>query len=194
MGDASIKAGKAINYEGVGTIEYLVDKHRNFYFMEMNTRIQVEHTVTEEVIDHDLIKEQLKVAMGEKISGKNYIPEMHAMECRINAEDPYRDFRPSPGKINSLHTAKGHGVRVDTHVYAGYQIPPYYDSMIAKLICRARTREECITKMERALEEFIVEGVKTTIPFHKKLMKDEKFRSGNFHTGFLNDFDLGTED
>lgn len=194
MGDASIKAGKAINYEGVGTIEYLVDKHRNFYFMEMNTRIQVEHTVTEEVIDHDLIKEQLKVAMGEKISGKNYIPEMHAMECRINAEDPYKDFRPSPGKINSLHTAKGHGVRVDTHVYAGYIIPPYYDSMIAKLICRARTREECITKMERALEEFIVEGVKTTIPFHKKLMKDEKFRSGNFHTGFLNDFDLGTED
>ncbi|MCU0348750.1 MAG: acetyl-CoA carboxylase biotin carboxylase subunit [Saprospiraceae bacterium] len=194
MGDAAIKAGEAINYEGVGTIEFLVDKHRNFYFMEMNTRIQVEHTVTEEVIDHDLIKEQLKIAMGDPISGKNYIPEMHAIECRINAEDVYKDFRPSPGKITSLHTAKGHGVRVDTHVYAGYTIPPFYDSMIAKLICRARTREECITKMERALEEFIVEGVKTTIPFHKKLMKDPNFRAGNFHTGFLNDFDLGTED
>jgi acetyl-CoA carboxylase biotin carboxylase subunit len=194
MGDAAIKAGQAINYEGVGTIEFLVDKHRNFYFMEMNTRIQVEHTVTEEVIDHDLIKEQLKIAMGDPISGKNYIPEMHAIECRINAEDVYKDFRPSPGKITSLHTAKGHGVRVDTHVYAGYTIPPFYDSMIAKLICRARTREECITKMERALEEFIVEGVKTTIPFHKKLMKDPNFRAGNFHTGFLNDFDLGTED
>jgi acetyl-CoA carboxylase biotin carboxylase subunit len=194
MGQASIKAGKAINYEGVGTIEFLVDKYRNFYFMEMNTRIQVEHPVTEEVIDHDLIKEQLKVAMGEPISGRNYIPEMHAMECRINAEDVFKDFRPSPGKITSLHTAKGHGVRVDTHVYAGYSIPPYYDSMIAKLICRARTREECITKMERALEEFIVEGVKTTIPFHKKLMKDENFRAGNFHTGFLNDFDMGTEE
>ena len=194
MGEAAIKAGKAINYEGVGTIEFLVDKHRNFYFTEMNTRIQVEHPVTEEVIDHDLIKEQLKVAMGEPISGKNYYPEMHAMECRINAEDVYKDFRPSPGKIVSLHTAKGHGVRVDTHVYAGYIIPPYYDSMIAKLICRARTREECITKMERALEEFIVEGVKTTIPFHKKLMKDLNFRSGNFHTGFLNDFDMGSED
>ncbi|MBK9013327.1 MAG: acetyl-CoA carboxylase biotin carboxylase subunit [Saprospiraceae bacterium] len=194
MGDAAIKAGQAINYEGVGTIEFLVDKYRNFYFMEMNTRIQVEHPVTEEVIDHDLIKEQLKVAMGEPITGKNYYPEMHAMECRINAEDPYRDFRPSPGKIISLPPAKGHGVRVDTHVYAGYVIPPYYDSLIAKLICRARTRDECITKMERALEEFIVEGVKTTIPFHKKLMKDENFRAGNFHTGFLNDFDLGTED
>ncbi len=194
MGEAAIKAGEAINYEGVGTIEFLVDKYRNFYFMEMNTRIQVEHTVTEEVIDHDLIKEQIKIAMGERISGKNYIPEMCAIECRINAEDVYKDFRPSPGKISSLHTAKGHGVRVDTHVYAGYTIPPYYDSMIAKLICRARTREECITKMERALEEFIVEGVKTTIPFHKKLMKDPNFRAGNFHTGFLNDFDLGTED
>jgi acetyl-CoA carboxylase biotin carboxylase subunit len=192
MGEAAILAGTCINYEGVGTVEFLVDKYRNFYFMEMNTRIQVEHPVTEEVIDYDLIKEQIKIAMGEKISGKNYIPLMHAIECRINAEDPYRDFRPSPGKIHSLHTSKGHGVRVDTHVYAGYIIPPYYDSMIAKLICRARTRQECITKMERALDEFIVEGVKTTIPFHKKLMKDERFRSGNFHTGFLNDFDMGS--
>jgi len=191
MGNAAIAAGKAINYEGVGTVEFLVDKHRNFYFMEMNTRIQVEHPVTEEVIDHDLIKEQIKVAGGDRISGENYYPTMHAIECRINAEDVFNNFRPSPGKINSFHSAKGHGVRVDTAVYAGYSIPPYYDSMIAKLICRARTREECITKMERALEEFIIEGIKTTIPFHKKLMKDEKFRSGDFHTGFLENFDFG---
>ena len=190
MGAAAVLAGKAINYEGVGTVEFLVDKHRNFYFMEMNTRIQVEHPVTEEVIDHDLIKEQIKIAAGELISGKNYFPTMHAMECRINAEDPFNGFRPSPGKITSFHSSKGHGVRVDTHVYAGYTIPPYYDSMIAKLICRAPTREECITKMERALNEFIIEGVKTTVPFHQKLMRDENFRSGNFHTGFLNDFDL----
>ena len=191
MGNAAIAAGKAINYEGVGTVEFLVDKHRNFYFMEMNTRIQVEHPVTEEVIDHDLIKEQIKVAGGDKISGENYYPTMHAIECRINAEDVYNNFRPSPGKINSFHSSKGHGVRVDTAVYAGYSIPPYYDSMIAKLICRARTREECITKMERALEEFIIEGIKTTIPFHKKLMKDPAFRSGDFHTGFLDNFDMG---
>jgi acetyl-CoA carboxylase, biotin carboxylase subunit len=190
MGNAAIKAGEAIHYEGVGTVEFLVDKHRNFYFMEMNTRIQVEHCVTEEVIDYDLIKEQIKIAAGIPISGKNYYPTMHAMECRINAEDPFNDFRPSPGKITSFHSAKGHGVRVDTHVYAGYIIPPYYDSMIAKLICRAQTREECIAKMERALDEFIVEGVKTTVPFHKKLMRDENFRNGNFHTGFLNDFSL----
>lgn len=193
MGDAAIKAGESINYEGVGTIEFLVDKYRNFYFMEMNTRIQVEHPVTEEVIDYDLIKEQIKIAAGEPLLGHNYIPEVHAMECRINAEDPFNNFRPSPGKITSLHTAKGHGVRVDTHVYAGYTIPPYYDSMIAKLICRARTREECIKKMERALDEFIVEGVKTTVPFHQRLMKDKNFRDGNFHTGFLNDFNLKEE-
>jgi acetyl-CoA carboxylase biotin carboxylase subunit len=191
MGEAAILAGEAIYYEGVGTVEFLVDKYRNFYFMEMNTRIQVEHPVTEEVIDYDLIKEQIKIAGKVEISGQNYFPMMCAMECRINAEDPYNNFRPSPGKIVSLHTAKGHGVRVDTHAYAGYLIPPNYDSMIAKLICRARTREEVITKMERALDEFIVEGVKTTIPFHKKLMKDENFRSGNFHTGFLNTFELG---
>ncbi len=190
MGDAAIKAGKCINYEGVGTVEFLVDKYRNFYFMEMNTRIQVEHPVTEEVIDHDLIKEQIKIAAGERISGKNYYPTMCAMECRINAEDPFHNFRPSPGRISSFHSSKGHGVRVDTHVYAGYTIPPYYDSMIAKLICRARTREEVIRKMERALDEFIIEGVKTTVPFHQRLMKDENFRNGNFHTGFLNDFDL----
>jgi len=193
MGAAAVKAGKSINYEGVGTVEFLVDKYRKFYFMEMNTRIQVEHPVTEEVIDRDLIKEQIKVAAGFKLTGKHYYPQMHAIECRINAEDPYNDFRPSPGNIKSFHSAKGHGVRVDTHVYAGYTVPPYYDSMIAKLICRAQTREECIKKMQRALDEFIVEGIKTTIPFHKKLMKDESFRSGNFNTGFINDFDIGEE-
>ncbi|MFM2392829.1 MAG: hypothetical protein RLZZ546_811 [Bacteroidota bacterium] len=190
MGAAAIKAGQAIDYEGVGTIEFLVDKYKNFYFMEMNTRIQVEHPVTEEVIDHDLIKEQIKVAAGIAISGKNYFPTMHAMECRINAEDVYNGFRPSPGKVTSFHTPKGHGVRVDTHVYAGYTVPPYYDSMIAKLICKAQTREECITKMQRALDEFIIEGIKTTVPFHIQLMKDENFRKGNFHTGFLNTFEL----
>jgi len=193
MGDAAVKAGQSINYEGVGTIEFLVDKYRNFYFMEMNTRIQVEHPVTEEVIDHDLIKEQIKIAAGEPITGDNYFPNAHAMECRINAEDPFNNFRPSPGKIVSFHSPKGHGVRVDTHVYASYTIPPYYDSMIAKLICRARTREECIKKMERALDEFVVEGIKTTIPFHQRLMRDENFRNGNFTTAFLNTFDMGEE-
>ena len=190
MGAAAIKAGKAINYEGVGTVEFLVDKNRNFYFMEMNTRIQVEHTVTEEVIDHDLIKEQIKLAAGIPLSGKNYEPTMHAIECRINAEDPFNNFRPCPGNITSFHSPKGHGVRVDTHVYAGYTIPPYYDSMIAKLICRAQTREECILKMQRALDEFIVEGVKTTVPFHQQLMKDKKFRSGDFNTSFITTFQL----
>jgi len=193
MGDAAIKAGESINYEGVGTVEFLVDKYRKFYFMEMNTRIQVEHTVTEEVIDFDLIKEQIKIAAGIKISGKNYIPSMHAIECRINAEDPFNDFRPCPGKISSFHSSKGHGVRVDTHVYAGYTVPPFYDSMIAKVICRAQTREECINKMSRALDEFIVEGIKTTVPFHQKLMKDPDFRKGDFNTSFMNTFDL-TED
>jgi len=190
MGAAAVKACTAINYEGVGTVEFLVDKYRNFYFMEMNTRIQVEHTVTEEVIDFDLIKEQIKIAAGIPISGKNYFPEMHAIECRINAEDPFNDFRPSPGRITSFHSPKGHGVRVDTHVYGGYNIPPYYDSMIAKLIVRARTRDEAITKMERALDEFIVEGIKTTVPFHQKLMQNADFRKGNFHTGFLNIWDF----
>ena len=190
MGKAAVLAGEAIKYEGVGTVEFLVDKYRNFYFMEMNTRIQVEHPVTEEVIDHDLIKEQIKIAMGDPISGGNYIPQAHAIECRINAEDPFNGFRPSPGNISSFHSSKGHGVRVDTHVYAGYTIPPFYDSMIAKIICRAPTRKECITKMERALDEFIVEGVKTTVPFHQRLMKDENFRNGDFHTGFINTFNL----
>lgn len=190
MGTAAIKAAKAINYESVGTIEFLVDKHRNFYFMEMNTRIQVEHCVTEEVINFDLIKEQIKIAYGIQISGKNYLPEMHAIECRINAEDPYNDFRPSPGKINVLHTPGGHGVRVDSHIYAGYTIPPFYDSMIGKLIAIAQTREEAINTMERALSEYVIEGVKTTIPFHLQLMKDEKFKSGDFNTKFIETFEL----
>lgn len=190
MGEAAIKAASAINYESVGTIEFLVDKHRNFYFMEMNTRIQVEHGVTEEVINYDLIKEQIKIAAGIPISGRNYEPEMHAIECRINAEDPYNDFRPSPGKITVLHTPGGHGVRVDSHIYAGYTIPPYYDSMIAKVIAVAQTREEAIDTMERALSEYVIEGVKTTIPFHLQLMKDENFRKGNFTTKFIETFEL----
>ena len=190
MGDAAIKAAAAINYESVGTIEFLVDKHRNFYFMEMNTRIQVEHCVTEEVVSYDLIKEQIKIAAGEKISGKNYEPQLHAIECRINAEDPYNDFRPSPGKITVLHTPGGHGVRVDSHVYAGYVIPPYYDSMIGKLITVAQTREEAINTMYRALSEYVIEGVKTTIPFHLQLMQNEDFRKGNFTTKFLETFTM----
>ncbi len=188
MGEAAIKGCNAINYEGVGTIECLVDKHRNFYFMEMNTRIQVEHTVTEEVIGYDLIKEQIKIAAGIPISGQNYFPKFHAIECRINAEDPSQGFRPSPGKITNLHTPGGHGVRVDSHIYSGYVIPPYYDSMVAKLITVAQTREEAITKMHRALSEFVIEGVKTTIPFHIKLMENEQFKKGNFTTKFLEDF------
>ncbi len=190
MGDAAKKAASAINYESVGTIEFLVDKHRNFYFMEMNTRIQVEHCVTEEVTNFDLIKEQILIAMGEKISGQDYEPEMHAIECRINAEDPYNDFRPSPGKITTLHQPGGHGIRIDSHVYAGYVIPPYYDSMIAKIIAVARTREEAINTMSRALSEYVIEGVKTTIPFHQQLMKDENFRKGNFTTKFLETFQM----
>lgn len=190
MGEAAKKAAGAINYESVGTIEFLVDKHRNFYFMEMNTRIQVEHCVTEEVINFDLIKEQIKIAMGEKISGQDYIPQMHSIECRINAEDPYNDFRPSPGKITTLHQPGGHGVRVDSHVYAGYVIPPYYDSMIGKLITVAQTRKEAINTMHRALSEYVIEGIKTTIPFHLQLMKDERFLAGDFNTKFLEGFEL----
>ena len=190
MGEAAIKAASAINYESVGTVEFLVDKHRNFYFMEMNTRIQVEHCVTEEVINFDLIKEQIKIAAGEKVSGKNYFPQMHAIECRINAEDPYNDFRPSPGKITVLHQPGGHGVRVDSHVYAGYVIPPYYDSMIAKLIAVAQTREEAINTMHRALSEYVIEGIKTTIPFHLQIMKNENFRKGDFTTKFMESFTM----
>jgi len=190
MGEAAIKGAKAVNYEGAGTIEFLVDKHGSFYFMEMNTRIQVEHPVTEEVINFDLIKEQIKVASGVPISGNNYEPTMHAIECRINAEDPFNNFRPSPGTITNFHSPGGHGVRVDTHVYAGYTIPPYYDSLIAKLICVAQTRDEAISTMERALSEFVIEGIKTTIPLHLRLMADPNFRAGNFTTKFMETFDL----
>jgi acetyl-CoA carboxylase biotin carboxylase subunit len=190
MGEAAKQAAAAINYESVGTIEFLVDKHRNFYFMEMNTRIQVEHCVTEEVINYDLIKEQILIAAGYKISGRDYIPQMHSIECRINAEDPYNDFRPSPGRITVLHQPGGHGVRVDSHAYAGYVIPPYYDSMIGKLITVAQTRQEAIQTMYRALSEYVIEGVKTTIPFHLQLMQDERFRSGDFNTKFMEGFKL----
>tara|TARA_B100000989_G_scaffold295280_1_gene276011 strand:+ start:6040 stop:7380 length:1341 start_codon:yes stop_codon:yes gene_type:complete len=190
MGEASVKAAEYIKYEGAGTIEFLVDKHKNFYFMEMNTRIQVEHPITEQVIDYDLIHEQIKVASGEKISGKNYFPKLHSIECRINAEDPYNDFRPSPGAISTLHFPGGHGIRLDTHVYSGYIIPPHYDSMIAKLITTAQTREGAISKMRRALEEFIIEGVKTTIPFHLKLMSHPDYLKGNYTTKFMEDFSM----
>ena len=190
MGSAAIKAAEAVKYEGVGTVEFLVDKHRKFYFMEMNTRIQVEHPVTEEVVDFDLIKEQIKVAAGIKISGKNYLPQLHAIECRINAEDPDNDFRPSPGMITNFHAPGGHGIRIDTHVYANYMIPPFYDSMIAKLITVAQTREEAILKMTRALDEFVIEGIKTTIPFHQKLMKDKNFQKGKYTTKFMDEFKL----
>ena len=190
MGDAAKKAAAAVNYEGVGTVEFLVDKHRKFYFMEMNTRIQVEHTITEEVINRDLVKEQIRIASGEKISGKDYFPQAHSIQCRINAEDPYNNFMPSPGKITSYHSPGGHGIRIDTHVYANYMISPHYDSMMSKLITVAQTREEAITKMKRALDEYIIEGVKTTIPFHQQLMENEKFNEGDFTTDFMNTFEM----
>lgn len=190
MGDAAKKAALAVNYEGVGTVEFLVDKHRKFYFMEMNTRIQVEHTITEEVINRDLVKEQIRIASGEKISGKDYFPQAHSIQCRINAEDPHNNFMPSPGKITSYHSPGGHGIRIDTHVYANYMISPHYDSMMSKLITVAQTREEAITKMKRALDEYIIEGVKTTIPFHQQLMENEKFNEGDFTTDFMNTFEM----
>ncbi len=193
MGDAAVKAAEFIKYEGAGTVEFLVDKDRNFYFMEMNTRIQVEHPITEQVVGFDLIREQIKVAAGEPISGKNYFPEMHSIEVRINAEDAFNDFRPSPGAISSFHAPGGHGVRLDTHCYSGYVIPPFYDSMIAKLIVTARTREEALDKLERALDEFIVEGIKTTIPFHQQLLDNENFRKGVYTTKFMEDFELVAE-
>ncbi|MGB2225836.1 MAG: acetyl-CoA carboxylase biotin carboxylase subunit [Polaribacter sp.] len=188
MGDAAVKAAEYIKYEGAGTVEFLVDKHRNFYFMEMNTRIQVEHPITEEVVDYDLIREQILVAAGVPISGKNYYPKLHSIECRINAEDPHNNFRPAPGKITTLHTPGGHGVRMDSHVYAGYVIPPNYDSMIGKLIVTAQTREEAINKMKRALDEFVIEGIKTTIPFHRQLMDHPDYVAGNYTTKFMEDF------
>ena len=190
MGEAAVKAAEYIKYEGAGTVEFLVDKHRNFYFMEMNTRIQVEHPITEQVIDYDLIREQILVAAGVPITGKNYLPKLHAIECRINAEDPYNDFRPSPGKITTLHMPGGHGVRLDTHVYSGYTIPPNYDSMIAKLITTAQTREEAISKMRRALDEFVIEGIKTTIPFHRQLMDDQRYIAGDYTTAFMDTFKM----
>ncbi|MEE1899164.1 acetyl-CoA carboxylase biotin carboxylase subunit [Flavobacterium rakeshii] len=190
MGDAAVKAAEYIKYEGAGTVEFLVDKHRNFYFMEMNTRIQVEHPITEQVIDYDLIREQILVAAGVPISGKNYLPQLHSIECRINAEDPYNDFRPSPGKITTLHMPGGHGVRLDTHVYSGYTIPPNYDSMIAKLITTAQTREEAINKMKRALDEFVIEGIKTTIPFHRQLMDEQAYVEGDYTTKFMETFKM----
>jgi acetyl-CoA carboxylase biotin carboxylase subunit len=186
MGMAAVKAAEFIKYEGAGTVEFLVDKHRNFYFMEMNTRIQVEHPITEQVIDFDLIREQILVAAGVPISGKHYTPNLHSIECRINAEDPFSDFRPSPGRITTLHAPGGHGVRLDTHVYAGYVIPPHYDSMIAKLITTAQTRDEAINKMKRALDEFVIEGIKTTIPFHRQLMEHPDYVAGNYTTAFMN--------
>jgi len=190
MGKAAVKAAEYIKYEGAGTVEFLVDNKRNFYFMEMNTRIQVEHPITEQVIDFDLIREQILVAAGVPISGKDYLPKLHSIECRINAEDPYNDFRPSPGKIITLHAPGGHGVRLDTHVYAGYSIPPNYDSMIAKLITTAQTREEAINKMKRALDEFVIEGIKTTIPFHRQLMDNPDYVAGNYTTKFMEDFEM----
>ena len=190
MGAAAIKAAKAVKYEGVGTVEFLVDKNRDFYFMEMNTRIQVEHTITEEVTNFDLIKEQIKIAAGVKMSGKNYEPIMHAIQCRINAEDPFKDFMPNPGEITNYHCPGGHGVRVDTHVYSGYRIPPFYDSMISKLITVAQTRKEAIDKMKRALSEYVIEGIHTTIPFHLQLMDDENFIKGDFTTKFLETFEI----
>ena len=194
MGTAAVKAAEFIKYEGAGTVEFLVDKHRNFYFMEMNTRIQVEHPITEQVIDFDLIREQIIVAAGVPISGKNYTPNLHSIECRINAEDPFNDFRPSPGEITTLHSPGGHGVRLDTHVYAGYTIPPNYDSMIAKLITTAQTREEAVHKMKRALDEFVIEGIKTTIPFHRQLMDHPVYISGDYTTKFMEDFIMESED
>ena len=188
MGNAAVLAAEFIKYEGAGTVEFLVDKHRNFFFMEMNTRIQVEHPITEEVVNYDLIREQILVAAGVSISGKNYYPKMHSIECRINAEDPYSNFRPAPGKITTFHAPGGHGIRIDTHVYAGYMIPPNYDSMIAKLITTAQTREEAINKMKRALDEFVIEGVKTTIPFHRQLMDHPDYVTGNYTTKFMEDF------
>ena len=190
MGEAAVKAAKAVKYEGAGTIEFLVDKNRKFYFMEMNTRIQVEHPITEQVIDYDLIREQIKIANGEAISGKNYFPNLCSIECRINAEDPFNDFMPNPGRILNLHLPGGHGIRIGTHVYSGYVIPPHYDSMIAKLITTAQTREEAINKMQRALDEFLIEGVNTTIPFHQKVMAHPKFLSGKYTTKFMDTFEM----
>jgi acetyl-CoA carboxylase biotin carboxylase subunit len=194
MGEAAIKACKAVGYENAGTIEFLVDKNKNFYFMEMNTRIQVEHPVTEQVTGHDLVKLQLQVAAGERLPRGKIVARGHAIECRINAEDPANNFRPNPGKITDFHMPGGFGVRVDTHSYTGYHVPPYYDSLIAKLIVFAQTRDGAIAKMKSALDEFTIEGIKTTIPFQRQVMQDERFVSGNFDTSFLETFQFVPED
>jgi acetyl-CoA carboxylase biotin carboxylase subunit len=189
MGAASVKGAASVNYVGAGTIEYLVDKHMNFFFMEMNTRIQVEHPVTEQALGYDLIKEQLIVASGERLTITAKEPQLHSIECRINAEDPMHDFRPSPGRVEALNFPGGPGVRIDSHIYQGYVIPPYYDSMVAKLIVTAPTRMESIAKMRRALDEFVIEGIQTTIPFHKKMMENPDFISGDFDTKYLDTHD-----
>ena len=194
MGEAAIRGAKAVNYEGAGTIEFLVDKDLNFYFMEMNTRIQVEHPVTEEVTDCDLVEYQIRVAMGETVESREVEINGHAIECRINAENPFKKFSPSPGTITAFHQPGGQGIRVDTHAYASYLIPPNYDSMIAKLIVRGKTRAGAIKKMQRALDEFVIEGIKTTIPFHQQLMRDPRFQAGDFTTHFLEDFELKEEE
>ncbi|HKK46709.1 MAG TPA: acetyl-CoA carboxylase biotin carboxylase subunit [Balneolaceae bacterium] len=193
MGDAAVAAAKSVNYEGAGTVEFLVDNDLNFYFMEMNTRIQVEHPVTEEITNYDLVAEQIKVADGQKLDGRELKMRGHAIECRINAEDPEHNFRPSAGTISVFHTPGGHSVRVDTHAYAGYRIPPHYDSMIAKLIVSAPTRKDAISRMRRSLEEFVIEGIKTTIPYHIQLMDDKNFREGHFNTHYLEEFEYKPE-
>lgn len=190
IGEAAVLGAKSVNYEGAGTVEFLMDKHKNFYFMEMNTRIQVEHPVTEMAYDVDLIRQQILVAAGKKVDTKPQKPVGHSIEFRINAEDPYNDFRPSPGKITSLHYPGGFGVRIDSHIYQSYSIPPYYDSLIAKLIVWGKNREHAIARGKRALEEFTVEGLKTTIPFHLKVLEDKKFLSGDFDTSFIENFEL----
>jgi acetyl-CoA carboxylase biotin carboxylase subunit len=188
MGSTAVLGAKSVNYLGAGTVEFLLDKHKNFYFMEMNTRIQVEHPVTESVYDVDLIRQQILVAAGHRIDTPPQPPFGHSIEFRINAEDPEHNFRPSPGKITSLNLPGGFGVRVDSHVYQSYTIPPYYDSLVAKLIVWGKTRERAIARGKRALEEFVIEGIKTTIPFHLKVLEDPRFISGNFDTGFLEKF------
>mgnify|MGYP006280442957 CR=1 FL=1 len=190
MGQAAIRGAEAVDYEGAGTIEFLVGADRNFYFMEMNTRIQVEHPVTEQVTGVDLVEEQILVSMGKTLERTTVPMEGHAIECRINAENPFKNFSPAPGDITAFHQPGGHGIRIDTAAYTNYRIPPTYDSMIAKLIAYGKTREQAIRKMRRALDEFVVEGVDTTIPFHQQLMRDERFLNGNFDTRFLDDFEM----
>ena len=187
MGETAVKASKAVEYSSTGTVEFLLEGNEHYYFMEMNTRIQVEHPVTEMISGLDLIKEQIKVAIGETLdwTQEGIKLEGHAIECRINAEDPNRQFLPTPGTITSFHVPGGPGVRVDTHAYAGYKVPPYYDSLLAKLITHGHDREEALIRMKRALGEFIVEGISTTIPFHQVVLNHEIFQSGNYHTGSI---------